>query len=151
MAVAFDSRLAEEYAALFAALVINPGRREEVERLVARILLPANRARYAAVEAACGVPWFVVGLIHNLEASGSFRAHLHNGDPLTARTVREPASRRACRRRRPPMAPPTAGRRAPPTLSPTTGSTVGGTGRSPVSPTRWSAITASATGAAIRT
>lgn len=91
MAVTFDSRLQEEYAALFAALVVNPSRREEVERLVARALLPANRARYEAVEAASGVPWFVVALIHNLEASGSFRCHLHNGDPLTARTVRVPA------------------------------------------------------------
>ncbi|MBB6306296.1 peptidoglycan-binding protein [Xanthobacter tagetidis] len=91
MAVAFDSRLQEEYAALFAGLVVSPSRREEVGRLAARILLPANRARYAAVEAAAGVPWFVVALIHNLEASGSFRSHLHNGDLLTARTVRVPA------------------------------------------------------------
>jgi hypothetical protein len=34
-----------------------------------------------------------VALIHNLEARGDFTRHLHNGDPLTARTVQVPAGR----------------------------------------------------------
>jgi lysozyme family protein len=35
----------------------------------------------------------VISVLHNLEASGDFSRHLHNGDPLTARTVHVPAGR----------------------------------------------------------
>jgi uncharacterized protein (TIGR02594 family) len=41
------------------------------------------------------VPWYVVGLIHSLESDFDFTTHLHNGDPLTARTKQEPAGRPA--------------------------------------------------------
>ena len=34
-----------------------------------------------------------IGLIHALEASFNFDAHLHNGDPLSKRTVQVPAGR----------------------------------------------------------
>jgi lysozyme family protein len=36
------------------------------------------------------VPWYVVGIIHSLEAGSDFTRHLHNGDPLTARTTHWP-------------------------------------------------------------
>ena len=36
------------------------------------------------------MPWYFIGIIHSLECSCNFRQHLHNGDPLTARTVHEP-------------------------------------------------------------
>ena len=35
----------------------------------------------------------MVGIIHSLEAGGDFTRHLHNGDPLTARTTHVPAGR----------------------------------------------------------
>jgi lysozyme family protein len=53
----------------------------------------ANRQAYAAVEAATGVPWFMIGPIHNRESDMDFKTHLHNGDPLTARTYHVPAGR----------------------------------------------------------
>ena len=49
--------------------------------------------RYETVGKALGTPWYVVGLIHTMEASGNFGAHLHNGDPLSARTTHVPAGR----------------------------------------------------------
>ena len=52
-----------------------------------------QRPRYEAVAQQTGVPWFVVGLIHMMEADGDFETHLHNGDPLTARTRRIPRGR----------------------------------------------------------
>ncbi|MET3353737.1 peptidoglycan-binding protein [Xanthobacter autotrophicus] len=88
-----DDQLAAEYAGLFASLVIRPERRDEVQRVADRVLRPANRKQYETVEAATSVPWFVVAIIHNLEADMAFSAHLHNGDPLTARTVNVPAGR----------------------------------------------------------
>jgi lysozyme family protein len=37
--------------------------------------------------------WSVIAIIHSLEASLNFKTHLHNGDPLTAKTVRVPKGR----------------------------------------------------------
>ena len=61
-------------------------------RKIARAII-ANRARYAAVEAATGVPWFMIGRIHARESDMDFKTHLHNGDSLKARTHHVPAGR----------------------------------------------------------
>lgn len=53
----------------------------------------ANKIRYQVVERQTRVPWAVVAVIHCREASFNFKAHLHNGDPLSARTVHVPAGR----------------------------------------------------------
>src|SRR5690606_7467709 len=53
----------------------------------------ANKSRYKAVEAASGVPWHFIAVVHNMESSQRFDRHLHNGDPLTARTVQVPKGR----------------------------------------------------------
>ena len=63
----------------------------DVDALVAQIA--SNRKRYAAARNPVGTPWYVVGVIHALESSLNFGRHLHNGDPLTARTVQVPAGR----------------------------------------------------------
>jgi lysozyme family protein len=55
--------------------------------------IAAGRARYIAAGRATGVPWCIVGILHQLECGGSFALHLHNGDPLTARTKQVPAGR----------------------------------------------------------
>jgi len=49
-----------------------------------------KKTRYRAAGKQHGVPWHLVAVIHMLEGSGSFSTHLHNGDPLTARTVHDP-------------------------------------------------------------
>jgi lysozyme family protein len=54
-----------------------------------------NRDRYLTVTESTGVPWQVIGTIHMREADGNFSCHLHNGDPLTARTVHVPKGRPA--------------------------------------------------------
>ena len=83
----------DEYSNLWAELTIRPERLAEVDAIVARIA--RNADTYREVERLTGVPWFAVAIIHNLEASGNFSRHLHNGDPLTARTVHVPAGRPA--------------------------------------------------------
>lgn len=52
-----------------------------------------NKDRYKEVASNTGVPWYVIALIHVMESSSNFSRHLHNGDPLTARTVHVPANR----------------------------------------------------------
>lgn len=81
--------LREEYGRLFTSAVILPAWLPAVTA-IGRCAI-ANRPRYEA--AGCGVPWWWIAAIHNLESSGSFDKHLHNGDSLKRRTVRVPAGR----------------------------------------------------------
>ena len=55
--------------------------------------ISANIARYATVAEIVELPWWWIGCIHQLESGGDFNCHLHNGDPLTARTVHVPSGR----------------------------------------------------------
>lgn len=89
--VSLTAALRREYDGLFTSCEVRAPRVAAVEALVDR--LAANRARYEAVGAETGVPWQVVAVIHNMESSQSFGRHLHNGDPLTARTTHVPAGR----------------------------------------------------------
>jgi len=79
------------YELLYESCLTRPNRKASVNALAKKIR--ANRKRYEKVGKAVGVPWYVVGIIHSLEASGNFTRHLHNGDPLSARTVHVPAGR----------------------------------------------------------
>ena len=83
--------LQQEYEDLWGSMAIRSERLPAVQAIVDRIVL--QQGRYRAVERDSGVPWRLVAVIHSLEASLSFRTHLHNGDPLSARTVHVPAGR----------------------------------------------------------
>jgi len=85
--------LKSDYDLLFASCLIRPAKAAAVDQIVDRIR--ANRSRYEEAGNPRGVPWYVVGMIHMMESSGDFSKHLHNGDPLTARTVQVPAGRPA--------------------------------------------------------
>lgn len=61
--------------------------------LFIRNTITAHQSRYESVVKGWAVPWFVVGAIHNMESDMSFTRHLHNGDPLTARTTHVSAGR----------------------------------------------------------
>lgn len=82
--------LAKEYTELFDSCVIRPERARLVAQAAARIVAHAAVYRDAAEAAGGAIPWYFIGIIHALESSFSFSTHLHNGDPLTARTVRVP-------------------------------------------------------------
>jgi lysozyme family protein len=62
-----------------------------VHALLVRVL--ARRLRYEAVGKPLGTPWWLVGTIHAMESDLDFHTHLHNGDPLTQRTVQVPSGR----------------------------------------------------------
>ena len=70
---------------------IKPGKVPEVAAIVARIL--KNMSRYEVVADASGVPAFIIACLHNMEASGDFTKHLHEGSPLTGRTKYVPKGR----------------------------------------------------------
>lgn len=85
------SDLKDEYTALWAEMAIRQNKLPEINAIVNKIV--ANKARYVAVQDSTSVPWYVIAAIHSLEASLKFNRHLHNGDPLTAKTVHVPAGR----------------------------------------------------------
>lgn len=86
----FDE-LQDEYATLWASMEIRAAAMPALSATARDII--AARARYEAIESATGVPWFVVGTIHAMEAGLRFDRHLHNGDSLARCTVQVPAGR----------------------------------------------------------
>lgn len=85
--------LRAEYAELWASMKIRPEYQADVDAAAQRVL--AGKSHYQAIEAKIGVPWPIVGIIHMLECGCRIDRHLHNGDPLTARTVHVPRGRPA--------------------------------------------------------
>jgi lysozyme family protein len=63
----------------------------QVDKVVRRILL--NQKVYKCVDKKTQTPWYVIAGLHNMESSGSFRHHLHEGSPLTRRTRWVPRGR----------------------------------------------------------
>ena len=55
--------------------------------------LLADESRYQVVEKETGIPWWIVGVIHQMESGGLFDRHLHNGDSLIDRTIHVPSGR----------------------------------------------------------
>jgi lysozyme family protein len=93
MTVPLSDALRVEYQNLFDTCQINADKQNQVDGLAASII--QHRTRYEAVGTPLSIPWFFIGVIHNMESSQRFDRHLHNGDPLTARTVHVPAGRPA--------------------------------------------------------
>lgn len=88
---ALTPQIAVEYKQLFDSCIIKPERYPEIDKVVQTI--QASIKRYKAVEAISKVPWYFIGIIHYLEGNTNFNVHLHNGDPLTARTAHVPKGR----------------------------------------------------------
>ncbi len=91
MPLAFTSDLKRNYQYLFDNCQIPEEKYNTVDQCVRKIV--AVRSRYMAVSVLTGIPWYFIGIIHMMECSGDFTCHLHNGDPLSARTVHVPKNR----------------------------------------------------------
>lgn len=89
--VSLTDTLRKDYERIFNSCSINSARIDAVEGCIAGI--QKGEARYHTIENMLGVPWFVIGVIHNMESGLNFTRHLHNGDPLKAQTVHVPAGR----------------------------------------------------------
>lgn len=89
--VPLTDNLKTEYDKLFNSCQLSGAKAALVEGIISKIV--ANRARYEAVGNKLKIPWYFIGVIHNMESSLNFTKHLHNGDPLTARTKQVPAGR----------------------------------------------------------
>lgn len=91
MAINLDPALKEEYKNLYQTCQIQPDRTSVIDAKINSIVV--NKAKYKTVERKSNVPWYVIAIIHSLESDLNFSTHLHNGDPLTDRTVHIPLGR----------------------------------------------------------
>lgn len=87
--ISFTDDLRAEYDRLFAEADVPSDKQPVVEAAAQKIL--ASWSHYEIVAASLGIPPHPIALIHAMESGGDFTRHLHNGDPLTARTVHVPA------------------------------------------------------------
>lgn len=76
------------YTELWKSMQVRADMHTAVQYAASRII--ANKERYQRVARNLGLPWFFIGLLHYRESSLNFHCHLHNGDPLNARTVHVP-------------------------------------------------------------
>ena len=83
--------LKDEYAAWYAACTLRPERKGELDYCLKR--LNQGQPTYQQVGAELNIPWAFIGITHGMESGFNFKGHLHNGDPLTARTVQVPKGR----------------------------------------------------------
>jgi lysozyme family protein len=82
-----------EYEDMFATCVVRPDKISTVNWYANKAI--EYRERYARAGMPLGVPWWFIGAVHALESGFAFDRHLHNGDPLTARTRHVPPGRPA--------------------------------------------------------
>jgi lysozyme family protein len=85
--------LMAEYLDIFMTLEIKQDRFTDVDNIVDKIL--PKKVLYESVSQKVNAPWFFIAAIHNMESSLRLDRHLHNGDPLSARTRHVPAGRPA--------------------------------------------------------
>lgn len=88
---ALTETLRSEYQRLFDTCMIKAGKYRAVDACVSTIT--NGKTVYETIAAQTGVPWYFIGVIHKMECDCNFKTHLHNGDPLTARTTHVPKGR----------------------------------------------------------
>lgn len=89
--IEFNGALQKEYEDLYTSMEIRSDKLSVVENNVNRIL--KHKSRYQTVGDPLNIPWYFIGIIHSMESGQNFSRHLHNGDPLTARTTHVPRGR----------------------------------------------------------
>ncbi len=94
MAISLSQRYANtrsNYTQLWKTVKLDDSARARVKAAVAKII--QYRDVYEKTVKGWMLPWWWVGCIHYRESSNNFRTHLHNGDPLSARTKNVPKGR----------------------------------------------------------
>lgn len=74
-------------------MVVTPGRVATIDATARRLVAPAAKQRYESITGQTQVPWFIIAVIHQREASQDFNANIAQGDPWNQRSVRVPAGR----------------------------------------------------------
>jgi lysozyme family protein/peptidoglycan hydrolase-like protein with peptidoglycan-binding domain len=86
----FES-LKGEYGELWRRMEVRAEHAASVDRIARRLI--GFKPRYEKVAQGTGVPWHMIAVLHQRESDANFATHLHNGDPLSARTRHVPPGR----------------------------------------------------------
>lgn len=84
------ARLKAANAARWTAMRVEPALAAALDRVAMRLIAPAAKTRYDIVAAQTAVPWFIIAVIHEREASQSWAANLAQGDPWDRVSVHVP-------------------------------------------------------------
>ena len=87
----FEKGTVQWYEAAFLICQFDPGEEHHVEVAARRVL--KNKPSYQKVEKLRGIPWFVTGVIFDLEASSDMSRYLGNGQKLNHVTTTVPKGR----------------------------------------------------------
>lgn len=79
------------YQNLYDTIEVDTKRETEIKSVIDKIR--TNMPVYIEVQKATGVPWQFIAVVHYRESSLNFKRHMHNGDPLTAKTKQVPKGR----------------------------------------------------------
>lgn len=82
--------LTAQNAFLWQNCQIVPARKLEVEKVASALCAPQAKTIYQQIEAATGVPWFVVAVIHERECNQNFACSIAQGDPWNQQSTHVP-------------------------------------------------------------
>lgn len=85
------SNLSEQNKSRWNSCQINPGKASQFKSVADR--LSASKDRYQVVSKRTGVPWWFIAVVHEREASQSWRANIAQGDPWNRRSTHVPKGR----------------------------------------------------------
>lgn len=86
-----NNQFENEYRFLFDTCIISEKKFSEIDEVTSKMV--NSKATYDTVANTTNIPWNFIAIIYCMEGSLSFKKHLHNGDPLTAKTVQVPKGR----------------------------------------------------------
>jgi lysozyme family protein len=64
-----------------------------IDKVAARLVVATAKTRYQNVATTTKVPWFIIAVIHEREASQSWKANLAQGDPWNKPSIHVPKGR----------------------------------------------------------
>lgn len=82
-----------DYEMLFSTMVIKPDWEEKLIAAAKAIAAKQGNYELTVEKMDSKMPWYFLGIVHNMECSLRFDRHLHNGDTLKYRTTHVPAGR----------------------------------------------------------
>jgi lysozyme family protein len=85
------SAQADYYNRIWSTMAIRPDGLGAVKEAAATAI--KNQAKYQAISAKTGVPWYCIAAIHYRESTFNFNTNIANGEPLNRRTTLVPAGR----------------------------------------------------------
>ena len=87
------TQLKKDNASRWRKMQVTPSLEDAIDKVTARLVNSNAKTRYQAVSKKTSVPWFIIAVIHEREASQSWKANLAQGDPWNKVSIHVPKGR----------------------------------------------------------